>query len=99
MSNIDLNAPANKLGNKIEKIEDDKVLDDSFEMGLPLNLGGNALMGGDDDDDDSDNGLALPESMLQSTVAFGGGGFDHGRKLDTGGDLYGSFDAGDGVEA
>jgi hypothetical protein len=71
LSNIDLNAPVNKLGNKIEKIEDEEDAtiqpskDDSFDIGLNMNLGGNKLMGGDDDDeDDGANGLALPESML-----------------------------------
>lgn len=34
-------------------------------------------MGGDDDSDDDDGGLALPESMLQSTVNFA---FENGKK-------------------
>lgn len=91
LSNIDLNAPMNKLGNKIEKIDMDKEadIDSSFEMGLPLNLGGNALMGGDEEDADEDNGLGLPESMLQSTVNFA---FENNKKFAGGGDLYTSFE-------
>lgn len=105
LSNIELNAPPNNFGNKIEEIDNDEEtipanngsknqdMDSSFEMGLPLNIGGNALMGGDDDSED--NELALPESMLQSTVNFP---FENNKKLGGGQDLYSSFEEDDHSE-
>lgn len=68
-----------KKGNKIERIDwdketdlipKDKAKDSIFDMGLPMNLGGNNLMGGDDSDSDEDTSGAfgIPESMLQSTI-------------------------------